>query len=122
MDVLRRFAVGGAPMSSVMFGVALLALLANTLCLALIAKHRYGEVHMRASWIFSANDALANLGVMIAGIAVHLTGSRLPDLAIGLLVAALVIHGGLRIVADARGCYRRVEEAARVADPCRSLD
>ncbi len=122
IDVLRRFVGGGEPMSLVMFVVATLALLANTACLALIAKHRRGEVHMRASWIFSANDALANLGVMLAGIAVHLTGSRLPDLLIGLVIAVLVLYGGLRIVKDARGSFRQLNDAARVADPCRSME
>lgn len=121
-DVLRRFISGGEPMSLVMFGVALLALFANTACLALIARHRYGEVHMRASWIFSANDALANLGVMAAAVAVHLTGSHLPDLIIGLIIAALVIYGGLRIVFDARGSYRQLDGTAETADPCRWMD
>ena len=90
-------------MSLVMFVAALLALLANTACLTLIAKHRHGDVHMRASWVFSANDALGNLGVMIAGAAVQVTGSPVPDLLIGLVIAALVMYGGWRIVADARG-------------------
>ncbi len=103
VDVVRRFADGGEPMSLVMFVVALLALLANTACLTLIAKHRHGDVHMRASWVFSANDALGNLGVMIAGAAVQVTGSPVPDLLIGLVIAALVMYGGWRIVADARG-------------------
>lgn len=118
-DVLRRFAAGEQPLSAVMFIVSLLALLANSLCLVLIDKHRYGEVHMRASWIFSANDALANLGVMFAGVAVYFTGSRYPDLVIGLTVAAMVVYGGLRIVADARTSFRTLAEAAAIADPYR---
>lgn len=116
-DVIRRFAAGEQPLSAVMFVVSLLALIANTLCVALIDKHRHGDVHMRASWIFTANDALANLGVMAAGIAVHVTGSRYPDLLIGLVVAIMVIYGGVRIVADARGSFRTLSEAAAIADP-----
>ena len=38
----------------VFFG--LLALVANVICLKMIEQHRHGEVHMRASWIFSKND------------------------------------------------------------------
>jgi Co/Zn/Cd efflux system component len=44
-------------------------------CLVLISSHRQKGVHMRASDIFSANDVLANLGVMIAGFLVYWTGS-----------------------------------------------
>ena len=53
---------------------------------------------MRASWIFSTNDVLANLGVMVAGALVAWTGSRLPDLVVGTVVAALVLLGAVRIL------------------------
>ena len=85
-----------------MMGMGLLALIANVTCLILIAKHREGEVHMRASWIFSKNDVIANLGVILAGGLVAWTGSRLPDLVIGLLVALVVVRGGLLILQDAK--------------------
>ncbi|HNG80466.1 MAG TPA: sodium:proton antiporter, partial [Burkholderiaceae bacterium] len=51
-----------------------------------------------ASWIFSTNDALANLGVMLAGALVAWTGSPLPDLLIGLAIALLVANGARRIL------------------------
>lgn len=53
---------------------------------------------MRASWIFTTNDALANIGVIIAGVLVALTGSALPDLVIGTAIAALVASGAWRIL------------------------
>ena len=43
--------------------LGLIVLTANTGCLLLIQKHRHGEIHMRASWIFSKNDVIANTGV-----------------------------------------------------------
>lgn len=100
-DILRRFIVGSEPVSSLMMGMGLVALLANVTCLVLISKHREGEVHMRASWIFSKNDVIANLGVILAGGLVAWSGSRLPDLVIGLLVVIVVIRGGLLILKDA---------------------
>ena len=102
IDILRRFVVGSEPVSILMMGMGLIALIANITCLILIAKHREGEVHMRASWIFSRNDVIANLGVILAGGLVAWTGSRLPDLAIGLLVALIVIRGGVLILQDAK--------------------
>ena len=82
-------------------GMGLVALLANVACLILIYRHREGEVHMRASWIFSKNDVIANLGVILAGGLVAWSGSRLPDLVIGLLVVIVVIRGGILILKDA---------------------
>jgi Co/Zn/Cd efflux system component len=102
-DVARRAVVGSEPVSWLMIAVGLVALAANTVCLALIAKHRDGEVHMRASWIFSKNDVIANLGVVASGVLVMVLGSRVPDLVIGAAITLLVLRGGLRIVADARG-------------------
>jgi Co/Zn/Cd efflux system component len=100
-DILRRFIVGSEPVSSLMMGMGLVALLANVTCLVLISRHREGEVHMRASWIFSKNDVIANLGVILAGGLVAWSGSRLPDLVIGLLVVIVVIRGGQLILKDA---------------------
>ena len=57
----------------------------------------YG-VHMKASWIFSANDVIANLGVILAGLLVALTGSRYPDLVIGFVIGLIVLNGARRIL------------------------
>jgi cation diffusion facilitator family transporter len=108
VDVLRRYVVGSEPFAGLMMGVSLLALAANLACLALLAKHRDGEVHMRASWIFSTNDVLANLGVILAGALVYFTGSRTPDLIIGLIIALLVARGGVQILREARVSYHNL--------------
>jgi Co/Zn/Cd efflux system component len=97
-DVARRWVVGSAPEPPAMIGISVLALAGNVSCLLLLVRHRHGGAHMKASWIFSTNDVLANLGVMAAGALVAATGSRLPDLVIGTLVAALVLLGAVRIL------------------------
>lgn len=98
-EVGRRFLFGSEPESLPMMGIGLLALLANVTCLYLITGQRDGGVHMRASWIFSANDVLANLGVIVAGALVAWTGSPWPDLLIGTAVGLLVLDGARRILA-----------------------
>lgn len=102
VEVFRHLITGAEAISFLMMSIGTLALAANLCCLALLSKHRDGEVHMRASWIFSTNDVLANLGVIAAGGLVAYFGSSLPDLIIGLIIAVVVIRGGLRIIADAR--------------------
>ena len=98
-EVARRLLHGSEPQSVLMMGVACLALLANVACLLLIARHRRAGVHMRASWIFSANDVLINAGVILAGALVAWTGSNLPDLLIGALIGVIVLAGARRILA-----------------------
>jgi Co/Zn/Cd efflux system component len=53
---------------------------------------------MRASWIFTSNDVLVNIGVIMAGILVFVTGSNIPDLVVGAGIFLLVGSGAFRIL------------------------
>ncbi|OGA66837.1 MAG: hypothetical protein A3G81_10915 [Betaproteobacteria bacterium RIFCSPLOWO2_12_FULL_65_14] len=97
-EVLRRFLFGSEPQPGYMIAVSLLALAANVACLWIISKQRHGGVHMKASWIFSTNDVIANIGVILAAALVAWTGSRYPDLVIGAIIAAVVVTGAIRIL------------------------
>jgi len=97
-EVGRRALVGSEPVEVMMIGVATVALVANLACVALLARHRKGGVHLKASWIFSTNDALANVGVILAGVLVLATGSAIPDLVVGAAVGLLVLSGAVRIL------------------------
>ncbi len=97
-DVARRLVAGSSPEPPAMIGISLLAFVANVTCLVLIFRHRHGGAHMKASWIFSTNDVLANVGVIVAGALVAWTGSRIPDLVIGTAVGVLVLAGAVRIL------------------------
>lgn len=99
VEVGRRFVFGSEPESLMMMAIAFLALIANTVCLMLIYRHREGGAHMKASWIFSANDVIINLGVIVAGALVAWTGSNYPDLIIGTIVGLIVLSGARRILA-----------------------
>ena len=102
IDVIRRFVWGSAPESGWMVAMAFLALIANSYGLYLLSKHRKGEVHMRASWIFTQNDVIANFSVIVAGFLVTLFNSRFPDLIVGFGIASLVVWGGISIIRDAQ--------------------
>lgn len=99
VDVIRRFVLGSEPESLLMIVIGFFALIANVACLYLISGHKDGGAHMKASWIFSANDVIVNLGVIIAGFLVALTGSAYPDLVIGIIVSLFVLNGARKILA-----------------------
>jgi Co/Zn/Cd efflux system component len=101
-EVLRRSVFGSDPLSTLIISVGAIALLANIICLVLISKHREGGMHMRASWIFSTNDVIANLGVIMSGVLVATIGSRFPDLIVGAIISLIVIRGGIKILRDAQ--------------------
>lgn len=101
-EVLRRLLFGSDPQSTLIVSVGAVALLANIICLVLISKHKEGGVHMRASWIFSTNDVIANLGVILSGALVAIIGNRFPDLIVGTIISVIVVRGGFKILKDAK--------------------
>ena len=100
-EVLRHFLYGSEPKSLVMIMLGVAALAANVSCLWLLRKQRRGEVHIRASWIFTRTDALANLGTILGGGLVLATRSALPDLIVGAAISVLVLHGSFEIIRNA---------------------
>ncbi|WP_053976768.1 cation transporter [Mangrovimonas xylaniphaga] len=99
-EVLRRFfGSEKLPDFNTMIWVSVLALLANGYCLYLLQKSKSKEeAHMKASMIFTSNDVIINLGVIIAGALVHWLHSNKPDLIIGSIVFVLVVQGAIRIL------------------------
>lgn len=100
VEVLRRFfGQETTPDFTTMIVVSVFALIANALCLYLLQKSRNKEeAHMQASMIFTSNDVIINLGVIVAGALVHWLNSNKPDLIIGTIVFVLVTQGAIRII------------------------
>jgi len=99
IEVTRRF-IGfeSIPDFKIMIIVSVLALIANSACLFLLHKSKSQEAHMKASMIFTSNDVIINTGVIIAGILVLYTESKIPDLIVGSIVFLIVVRGALRIL------------------------
>ena len=100
VEVLRRFfGEEQLPDFSTMIIVSIFALIANGICLYILQKSKSKEeAHMKASMIFTSNDVIINLGVIIAGFLVNWLSSNKPDLIIGTIVFGLVIQGAFRIL------------------------
>lgn len=97
-EVVRRLVFGSEPEAPLMVVVAAAALAANATSMWLLARHRQGGAHMKASWIFTTNDVIANLGVIVAAGLVQLLGSNVPDLVVATGIALIVLNGAVRIL------------------------
>ena len=83
----------------IMIIISIFALIGNGICLYLLQKSRdKEEAHMKASLIFTSNDVVINLGVILAGILVYWLNSNMPDLIIGTIVFIIVSKGAFRIL------------------------
>lgn len=99
LEVIRRFlGFGETPGFQAMILISIFALIGNSASLLILRRSKSQEAHMKASWIFTSNDVLANIGVIIAGILVYFTHSRYPDLIIGLIIFLVVARGSYRIM------------------------
>ena len=105
-DVVRRAIWGEPPEGSLMVAVAAVALAVNAIVLRLLAGVRDQGVHLRATWIFTRADVVANVAVITSGVAVLLTGFRFVDLAVGAAIGAWVIREALEILRAARTARR----------------
>jgi Co/Zn/Cd efflux system component len=99
LEVIRRF-IGFEPIPGflTMMIVSAMALTGNASSLYILQKSKSKDAHMQASVIFTSNDIIANIGVIIAGVLVYFTASRYPDLIVGTFVFALVLRGAFRIL------------------------
>lgn len=106
VEVVRRYFTGSEPIGMAMIVVALVNTASNFVIMRLLGSRREEGVHLNASWIFTANDMIANAGIVLSGLAIMAFKSPLPDLVIGLVVAAIGIQGGREILEQAREAER----------------
>lgn len=102
IEVARRVAYGEHPEGGLMILVASIAVVLNAYVLRLLSRERQDEVHIRATWIFTRVDVIANLAVILSGLAVILTGFRYFDLIVGGAIGLYVIKEAIEILRHAK--------------------
>jgi len=89
------------PEAPVMGAVGILALAANLASVALLVRFKDGDANVRSVWLCSRNDAIGNVAVIGAAVAVALTGSALPDLVVAGAMSALFLRSAGQILRQA---------------------
>jgi cation diffusion facilitator family transporter len=98
IEVAAKVAQGVTPLSTLMAVFGGVALAANLTCLALLWRHRHADVNMSSTFECSRNDVIANVGVLAAALAVWLTATPWPDIAVGAIVAALFLRSAVSVL------------------------
>jgi len=91
-----------APEAGLMGGIGVIALLINASVALILSRFREGDANVRAIWLFSRNDAVANVAVIFAAVLVGWTKSAWPDLIVAAVIALLFLHSAWDIITDAR--------------------
>lgn len=100
-QIVYKLFVPSIPVFEVMGVFSLLGLVANSLCLYLLWRHRHEDVNMSSVWECSRNDIATNLSVFVAAGAVWFTGSGWPDIAVALGLVWLLIRSSIRVISSA---------------------
>lgn len=101
-----RIVAQGIPEAELMGALGLVGLVINVTAALVLLPHRSGDANVRAVWLFSRNDALGNLAVVIAAVLVAWSGTGWPDLVVAFVIAGLFLHSAWSIVTDARNELR----------------
>jgi cation diffusion facilitator family transporter len=91
----------GLPEAGIMGAIGVLALGANVASVLLLMRYKDGDANVRSVWLCSRNDAIGNVAVMLAALAVWGTGTGWPDLIVAGLMAALFVNSSQQIIRQA---------------------
>lgn len=96
------------PEADLMGGLGVAGLIVNvSAALALMRFREGGDANARAIWLFSRNDALANIAVIIAAALVAWLKTAWPDLVVAAVIALLFLHSAWEII---RGALAELRE------------
>ncbi|WMJ71231.1 cation transporter [Stenotrophomonas sp. 24(2023)] len=113
VEVAYRVVNGVPPASGLMLLFGGIALVANLACLALLWRFRALNLNMKSTFECSRNDVLANLGVLLAGAGVALSGRGWPDIVVGAIIALLFLASAVRVIGEAWPAWRRAAAQPR---------
>jgi cobalt-zinc-cadmium efflux system protein len=84
-----------------MMAVAAAGIVVNAIAAALFASGRNSDLNIRGAFLHMAADAAVSAGVVIAGLAIALTGQQWLDPAMSLIINAVIIVGTWRLLREA---------------------
>ncbi|MBX3244122.1 MAG: cation transporter [Acidobacteria bacterium] len=89
------------PLFEVMGAFSILGLVANSICLYLLWRHRDDDINMSSVWECSRNDIASNLSVFVAGGLVWLTTSGWPDILVAAALVFILLRSSVRVISSA---------------------
>jgi len=100
--VVYKLFVPSMPVFEIMSTFSVIGLLANSLCLYLLWRHRHEDVNMSSVWECSRNDIAVNISVLLASLAVWITASAWPDIIIACCLVILLMRSAFRVMKSAK--------------------
>ncbi len=123
VSTLYHVLILGVPQAEIMGAIGLLAFTANIVSVLLLMKYREGDANVRSVWLCSRNDAIGNLGVVVAASGVWATNTAWPDLIVAGIMASLFLWSATQIIMQSMAELRSAREDASLNfDAARSTE
>jgi cobalt-zinc-cadmium efflux system protein len=100
-EAFQRLRSPAPVQSGLMIGVALAALLMNTVISLGLRGEAKHDLNVRSAYLHMVGDALSSLGVVVAGVMIAFTGSTIADPAVSLLIGTLILWSSGGILTEA---------------------
>ena len=124
-EAVRRLIEPEPSNGSTVMAVAAVGIVINGATALLFARGRKGDINIRGAYLHMVADAAVSAAVVVAGLAIVLTGERWIDPAISLVVAAVILWGTWGLLTESTfmtlaGTPKNIE-AAQVARALETL-
>jgi cobalt-zinc-cadmium efflux system protein len=107
-EAYRRFQSPPDVKSGIMLGVAVIGLLANLLVTYWLRQEQKSNINVRSAFWHAMGDALASVGVIAGGIIMLITGQRLVDPIVSVVISLIILTAawsifreGFRVILEA---------------------
>lgn len=100
-QIIYHLFVPAMPQFELMGGFSVLGLVANSICLLLLWRHRNQDINMRSVWECARNDIASNISVLLAAIGVWVTSSHWPDIIVASLLVIFLLRSAIRVLNSA---------------------
>jgi cobalt-zinc-cadmium efflux system protein len=99
-EAWARFQHPGPVLAGPMLVVALVGLVVNLVVALVLREHDHHDLNVRSAFLHVLGDALASLGVIIAGLVILFTGWMVVDPLISVLIGLMILAGSGRVLRE----------------------
>jgi cobalt-zinc-cadmium efflux system protein len=99
-EAIQRFGNATPIAGGVVIGVALVGIVINTITALLFMSGQREDLNIRGAFLHMAADAGVSAGVVLAGLAIVLTGWQWVDPAVSLIIVAVVVVSTWQLLKD----------------------
>lgn len=99
-EAIRRFSDPSPVAGGTVIGVAVVGIVINTATALMFMSGRQGDLNIRGAFLHMAADAIVSAGVVLAGIAIVVTGWLWFDPVVSLIIVAVVVVGTWQLLRD----------------------